>query len=24
MLDVARAAAGDKFTLLLHHLEKCF
>ena len=24
MLDLARAAAGDKFTSLLHHLQKCF
>jgi len=24
MLDLARAAAGDKFTSLLHHWQKCF
>jgi len=24
MLDLARAAAGNKFTSLLNHLQKCF
>jgi len=24
MLDLARAVADDKFTSLLHHLQKCF
>jgi len=24
MLDLARAAAGDELTSLLHHLQKCF
>jgi len=24
MLDLVRAAAGDKFTSLLHHLQKYF
>jgi len=24
MLDLARAAAGDIFTSLLHQLQKCF